>query len=669
MLEQFSKSFSVVSVVIALSACGGGGGGSTSTTPTTSPTTPSTPSTPSTPVPLTQAVDINVDTAGLIIPYSVSAPESFLQLADLVVSELELSGQTEVASQSFVDCDNGGGASVDFSDNNNDGTYNAGDEITLDFQGCLSASLMSRFDGIATVTLSSVTQGASDIQVSWDGTTSDSLGSTVAIEGEMLVSYALAETHETLSVSADTNAMVLQLENSYEIYESLSVTKTVSNTFNYSISFDFAVSSELLGGVLTCANDVSMNGILNALPHEMSVVCNGAGSGVVNIDMSYPNTYDAYNDADANVTTTSGETLTEDSFLISLLLEGSVANPILAFQYEKPEQQYLQTLNLDSDNKNFRDIISSKVNNSIYVHGITGDESQLYVSEIDAETMAVLRTAYYDFEEAYISNFELSHNEDEIFVIISQNVRNITTVFAIDLATLALREYADFTDVIEQDTSVEHSYITSLQQSSNGDLYFIVEDERRFSPTQKLVHISEGEVANVHNLGESINKSYLFIDDNEQLYLSDDRGLSLYDIADGAFNLIETKQFIESPTGFVKRVIIDFEKDGILYSTNDYFADWNSGALTVNDYIGSVKYFPELDAAISVESLVIRLYSMSQNRQLSFVHNNNLTDLPYLDIARSVFVDDYLVITQRLGRNSDGISEYSLIKIPFNRLL
>lgn len=147
------------------------------------------------------------------------------------------------------------------------------------------------------------------------------------------------------------------------------------------------------------------------------------------------------------------------------------------------------------------------------------------------------------------------------------------------------------------------------------------------------------------------------------------QGLSLYDIADGEFNLLETKQFIESPTGFVKRVIIDFEKDGILYSTNDYFADWNSGALTVNDYIGSVKYFPELDAAISVESLVIRLYSMSQNRQLSFVHNNNLTDLPYLDIARSVFVDDYLVITQRLGRNSDGISEYSLIKIPFNRLL
>lgn len=112
MLEQFSKSFSVLSVVIALGACGGEGGGSTSTSPIT-------PSTPSTPVPLTQAIDINVNTEGLIIPYSVSAPESFLQLADLVVSELELSGQTELTSQSFVDCDNGGGANVDFSDNNN----------------------------------------------------------------------------------------------------------------------------------------------------------------------------------------------------------------------------------------------------------------------------------------------------------------------------------------------------------------------------------------------------------------------------------------------------------------------------------------------------------------------------------------------------------------------
>lgn len=673
MLEQFSKSFSVISVVVALSACGGGGGSSstTPTTPTPSPTTPTTPATPapSTPTPLTQEVNVNVDTAGLIIPYSVSAPESFLQLADLIVSELALSGQSELSSQSFIDCNNGGGASVDFRDNNNDTTYNEGDEVALDFQGCLSTSLMSRFDGTATITLNSVAPGTSELQVNWHGSTSDSLGNSVAIEGDMQVSYALSDTHEALSVTTQSNEMVLQLENSYEIYESLSVTKTVSSTFNYDIAFDFVVSSELLGGVLTCASDVSMNGILHALPHEMSVVCNGAAGGVVDIDMSYPDTYDAYNDADANVTTTAGEALTEESFLIAELLEGSVANPILSFEYQKPEQQYLQTLNLDADNKNFRDIISSNINNTLYVHGITTDESQLYVSEIDADTMDVLRTAYYDFEEAYISNFELSRDEETAFLTISQNGRNRTTLYAIDLATLELSEYADFTDVIEQDVSVEASLITRLQQAENGDVYFTVADERRFTKTQKLVRISNGVLADVHILGTSINPTYIYLDNKEQLYLTDDRGLSLYDISQDGFELIETKQFIESPTGFVKRIIIDHEKDGVFYSNSDYIADWNSGELTVKDYNGSVRYFPELDAAISVESLVIRLYSISQNRQLSFVHNNNLTDLPYFDIARSVFVEDYVVITQRLGRNSDGISEYSLIKIPFNRLL
>lgn len=672
MISKFTKSFPVLplSLMVGISACGG-----SSSAPKTEPSPPvsSTPVTtlPSAPEVLTEMVTIDENTAGLIVPYSVSVPESMLQLADLVVSELELSGQSELTSQSFISCKNGGGTSVDFRDNNADGHFNQGDEIMLAFQNCESASLQSNLNGGATITLDTMTATASTLEVDWNITSVDLERNTVGIQGTTEMHYAFADASESLSVNVDSNGLMLTIDDAYEIYKSLSVTKSMNSQFNYSIAFDFEISSQLLGGVLTCQSDTPMSGVINALPYEMSVACNGAGNGAVTTYMSFdsPDTYDPYNDTKISATTSPGAVLEADGFLAAILFEGTVSKPILAFQYARPDIQSLQTMNVDLDNKIFQNIIASPLNDKLYIHGNTVDTNQIFVSEIDVQTMKSTRTAYYDFEDANLTNFEISTNSGDMLVIVSQNTKNLTKLYAIDPVTLDMREFADFTGVIRQDVAAEYNFISSLQQAKNGDVYFIVEDQSNFSSTQKLVRLSEGGTADVLELQDSHYRAFLYINDSDRLYVSDIRGVSLYDISGGTFDLLETNRFNYDTGAVIKPIVIDFEKDGVFYTNSNYIADWDSEKFEYNGFAGDkVHYFPELDAAIGIRNMDINTYSISQNRQLSLVHNNNLTELPYFDIEHHVFVDDYLVIMQRLPRTGTEPQEYELIKIPFNWL-
>ncbi|MCW8832108.1 MAG: hypothetical protein OQK03_02165, partial [Colwellia sp.] len=225
---DFSKIIWLCFYISLLAACGGGG----------SEESPSIPEVITPPDYSKVDVEINIDSASVIVPYTMAMAESTLQIVDLFVSELRIQQISDETSIVSLPCTRGGTADFVWQDKDNSKGLSMSDTLDLTFENCDSSSLDAWISGSSSLIVEEKGLNSIGFSVQINATISDS-GTDIPVSGAMNFIYNKTEINESLEISSNQQNFTFVIEGFKEKLGSFELTKRVENNFHYSIDYEY----------------------------------------------------------------------------------------------------------------------------------------------------------------------------------------------------------------------------------------------------------------------------------------------------------------------------------------------------------------------------------------------------------------------------------------------
>lgn len=277
MISQVKKLIACAVVLGTVSACGSGGGsGNGGASP---------PNRPGQLVLTSQNANqvgkAGIEGAEAILSLSIAVLDNLNELAD--IGELE----------AIFDCGFGEDASVTLIDNDFAGTISAGDVIQIVYSGCflqvLDGSISGRVDiEVESFTINSdLTVSGSIVVGATDGVAIfKNSGASIAATGDYAVTFSISRDAENISVSSgSTSEFVFTIaeagETAANLYENISVVRSVEADGEYSVSLNYLVDTDFGPGSFTCRTPTALQGMIPSFPEDGTIECTGQNNSRV----------------------------------------------------------------------------------------------------------------------------------------------------------------------------------------------------------------------------------------------------------------------------------------------------------------------------------------------------------------------------------------------------
>ncbi len=682
MKTHIFKNLIIISLsFLALTSCGGGGSGNPS---------PPVANSPPQPTPASGIVIVDSNSSNSIASYSISLPEALMQVAQLLLSEVGVQKININENYQAALCSGSGNVNINWTDIDGNQTISVSDKLTLTFSSCNSSTNDDHIDGEITLEVNLKTDESITYNTSVDITSINNVDSiNTTITGSFTLMYGQNVNEEHFQIASNNQNLTFVVDGKKEEVLSLDLQKTVDSFYNYSIDYNTEMSSEMLGGSITCTTVESMKGIMHAFPYALKVECAGDANGLVRLHTFLDegsletDSYALETDTNYSYIASSGGSEQKFGTFLGDIVEGAMTEAISNFIFPEPPDSTILEFEMPPQH-GYIGLVVNQDKNLVYVFGVstTAGKGQLLVLDLNTmELIEAVQTEYPIYKLTY------SNQSNLIYYSGSYNLPNTPKILTIQQDDLSIQSEISFEAGVnvpeENQTAWTYYSIHKLLANELGELYLIVEDDySKFTSDFKLIKIKDGQFLNSASLG--MEYAQFAIDESGNIYT--DQFLAGYQEKkitkfDANLNLVDSKIFNHpsqknrGDSNAVKQII-----NGQMYTGNGYVFDWNNSDPIADFGYYDMYYIPELNIALELDPFSefsgvidsnqsINTFSLESYKKIgtTIEYDKNMPTLNILN-AHLVGNQHMIVFDTVYGSNGTCPCVQTFMKIPLKNM-